>query len=76
MVRRRRLCKACGVRFTTYEIATQHSDVSYLHRVIALRGELDDLAKRPRVLIERIIHELARDDAARAPLENTAFTAK
>ena len=63
MIRRRRLCVACGSRFTTHEMVILAGDAGEVHNAIRWAGELDALPPRARGLIRELVRAIAVHDA-------------
>ena len=79
MIRRRRECAQCGVRFSTFELVNlEDGSITEFLAAQLLHGQLLDLGHEPRQLIERLIRMLSRHAAQlpdeRKPTEQKVMT--
>lgn len=74
-VRRRCLCKTCGVRYTTWELRVAHSDPLASYRAAQLLDKLQDLGETIDAMRQILKAQLDTDHPARkpanSPLEKT-----
>lgn len=66
-VRRRCLCKTCGVRYTTWELRVAHSDPLASYRAARLLDKLQDLRNTIDAMDQILEAQLDTDHPARKP---------
>ena len=66
MIRRRRACPACGVRFTTFEVTTltPEADAADIPQALLLHGLLRDIPQPMASLLQRLITAMAKREAS------------